>query len=289
MEKSLKCYLSAEISYTIKYINRMKKFFYSDGQSQLGPFTLEELFTKNISRDTLVWFKGLPNWTQAINIPELAEKFDDIPPPLNISSLETQPVLEPVIQTTRKVSISFWLVIGISLIILLTYIIYLNIQKGNPSLVPTPVTSNSFENHDKSYQETIKIDAKKIALRKFDEYSPKIEASKDAAIGNSEAYSGDLNHDGLEDVIVFFVLVPKEGGNALMGQGFAVYVNQRDDMKVVAGFEPDYIFRVEGINNNKIHIIRQDYAENDDPGRPSIETHKYLILNGNKLQESNTF
>jgi hypothetical protein len=142
---------------------------------------------------------------------------------------------------------------------------------------------------NKPEKPTSAIDAKAVAVRKFEAYSPKIVNSKDAAIGASEAFTGDLNSDGMTDAVVFFVLTPKEGGNMVLGQGLAVYINQGNDMKVVAGFEPDYSFRVEGINEGKLHIVRLDYAENNQLNRPSFETHKYFILNGRKLQESNTF
>lgn len=40
-----------------------KKYFYSDrGIDQNGPFSLEELKTKEINGDTLIWFDGEPDW-----------------------------------------------------------------------------------------------------------------------------------------------------------------------------------------------------------------------------------
>ncbi len=37
----------------------MKKYFYTNGKEQFGAFSLEELKDKNITQETLIWFKGL--------------------------------------------------------------------------------------------------------------------------------------------------------------------------------------------------------------------------------------
>jgi hypothetical protein len=60
----------------------MKKYFYTDGTNKYGPFTLEELQEKNISRETKVWFQELKEWQNAGNIPELNEIFKLSPPPI---------------------------------------------------------------------------------------------------------------------------------------------------------------------------------------------------------------
>ena len=51
----------------------MKKYFVRLGSKQHGPATIEELKKMNISRDTLVWFKGLSKWTPADQIPEIKD------------------------------------------------------------------------------------------------------------------------------------------------------------------------------------------------------------------------
>lgn len=37
----------------------MKKYFYTNGTENFGPFTLEELKQEHISRETPVWFQEL--------------------------------------------------------------------------------------------------------------------------------------------------------------------------------------------------------------------------------------
>lgn len=60
----------------------MKKYFYSDGTNNYGPFTFEELKEKGITRDTKVWFQELDSWQPAGQISELTELFRLVPPPI---------------------------------------------------------------------------------------------------------------------------------------------------------------------------------------------------------------
>lgn len=45
-----------------------------------GPFSIEELKTKNISRDTMIWRIGQSQWLPAYQVPELNELVKEIPP-----------------------------------------------------------------------------------------------------------------------------------------------------------------------------------------------------------------
>lgn len=78
----------------------MKKYFYTDGTNTLGPFTLEELRNKNITRETKVWFQELGEWKPAGTIPELTDIFQLVPPAItkpssNVNSLENLNNLKP--------------------------------------------------------------------------------------------------------------------------------------------------------------------------------------------------
>ena len=59
----------------------MKEYFYLEGNDQKGPFTLEEIKSKGLSNETLVWFDGIDNWTSLINVPELNTILKKSPPP----------------------------------------------------------------------------------------------------------------------------------------------------------------------------------------------------------------
>lgn len=59
----------------------MKKYFIHDGKEQKGAFDLAELKQLNVTKETPVWFEGLPNWKKAGEIPELQSLFVVTPPP----------------------------------------------------------------------------------------------------------------------------------------------------------------------------------------------------------------
>jgi len=61
-------------------------YYVSLNGQQAGPFEVGSLHDKvtagAITRDTLVWTTGMPQWVAANNIAELAVLFQDVPPPL---------------------------------------------------------------------------------------------------------------------------------------------------------------------------------------------------------------
>ena len=75
----------------------MQKYFYTDGTNNFGPFTLEELRLKNITRETHVWFQGMSTWAPAGNVPELNDLFKLVPPPKGSSNMNypTTTIVQP--------------------------------------------------------------------------------------------------------------------------------------------------------------------------------------------------
>ena len=71
----------------------MKKYYYSDGKQQNGPLSKEELQNKDITKDTLVWYEGLTEWTKAGDAEELADLFPNTPtpPPIPEQKIATPP------------------------------------------------------------------------------------------------------------------------------------------------------------------------------------------------------
>lgn len=64
----------------------MKKYYIEINGQQSEALSFEELKNQNISKDTLIWFEGLADWSKAGNIGELAELFKSIPPPIKKAS-----------------------------------------------------------------------------------------------------------------------------------------------------------------------------------------------------------
>ncbi len=93
----------------------MKKYFYFDGTAQQGPFTVEELLSKNISAETPVWYEGLADWTTAGKLDELKDLLVHTPPPLHTADpvpvaeansptpVEETPVASTPVTTTNAI------------------------------------------------------------------------------------------------------------------------------------------------------------------------------------------
>lgn len=125
--------------------------------------------------------------------------------------------------------------------------------------------------------------AVKEAERKFQKHLPKILQEHDAAIDLQEPATGDFTGDGLEDVAIYFSLSPKGGGNALVGQGLALYKNTGYGVEILAGYEPEYLFSFEKISEGKIYVNQLEYADGDGRCCPSIQTKHTLTIKGNKV------
>lgn len=86
-----------------------RHYFYTDGTSSFGPFTLEALKEQHIGRETLVWCQGMPEWARAETVPELAELFELIPPRIKPEPApQPQPAPQPSQQ--RRQPPKSWLV-----------------------------------------------------------------------------------------------------------------------------------------------------------------------------------
>jgi hypothetical protein len=53
----------------------MTYYFIKDGDNELGPFTVKQLKSKSIRKDTPVWFAGHQEWIAAGQVYELKEIF----------------------------------------------------------------------------------------------------------------------------------------------------------------------------------------------------------------------
>jgi hypothetical protein len=60
----------------------MKKYYLHNGTESSGPFDIEELKAKEITKTSPVWFDGMLHWKTAGEIPELTSLFIATPPPL---------------------------------------------------------------------------------------------------------------------------------------------------------------------------------------------------------------
>jgi len=122
------------------------------------------------------------------------------------------------------------------------------------------------------------------AEKKFNGRLPGILKSHDGVLDVMESHAGDFTGNGMDDVAIYFALSPSGGGNAMVGQGLALYENTGSDVKALAGFEPDYLFVFDTIVDGKIQVEQLEYAEGDGHCCPSIRTSHVLTISGNKAE-----
>lgn len=72
----------------------MKLYYYVKDSEKVGPYTLEELRTKNITTETLIWHEGLPSWIRAKDSQDL-NSFFSLTPPSIPPTLVSAPSLNP--------------------------------------------------------------------------------------------------------------------------------------------------------------------------------------------------
>lgn len=61
----------------------MKEYYYLEGKDQKGPYSVEQLAEKNLTKETLIWTEGMDNWQKIKDIPQLTQhlKPKSVPPP----------------------------------------------------------------------------------------------------------------------------------------------------------------------------------------------------------------
>lgn len=98
----------------------MKKYYLHNGSENIGPFDMEELKEKKITRDTPIWCEGMSDWKNASAIDDLKSVLASIPPPIK---------KETIIQEQKKISTnieepksSFWSSLKKLIIILLVVV-----------------------------------------------------------------------------------------------------------------------------------------------------------------------
>ncbi|HRH67834.1 MAG TPA: DUF4339 domain-containing protein [Bacteroidia bacterium] len=106
----------------------MKKYFIHDGGQQIGPLSIEELKSKDITRSTKVWYEGLEEWKSADSLDDLKVLFTSIPPPLRSDNKLSAP---PPIKKKKSIGkIIVWFLVGI--VIAGVALVFIN----NPNAVP---------------------------------------------------------------------------------------------------------------------------------------------------------
>jgi len=155
----------------------MKEYYYSNGDEQNGPVTIEDLKDK-INKDTLIWAEGMENWQKADSIEELKTLFKAVPPPIKKVIVEEKQIIEtPIINKTvepkevkkKKKPAKFIVVSGV--VIILAILAYIYINKSNQSYNSDSYNSDSYNSN--SYNSNSYNESNNPTPEELEEKNPK--------------------------------------------------------------------------------------------------------------------
>jgi hypothetical protein len=124
----------------------MKKYYLHDGTENIGPFDLDELKAKGITKNTQVWCEGMADWKNAGEIEELKSILLVVPPPIT-KKPEIKP--EPAVINTK--THWFWRmtrVLAILIIVFLAifaFVDYMNEKNSPPTYEESIMTIAEME------------------------------------------------------------------------------------------------------------------------------------------------
>ncbi len=85
------------------------RYFLRHRNERIGPFTFEELKNQRITKNTLVWYEGLCEWTKANEVLELLDLVTDSPDPGKKTIAQLLSELEQGVTKKREKSpFVFW-------------------------------------------------------------------------------------------------------------------------------------------------------------------------------------
>lgn len=122
----------------------MKKFYLHNGKEQTGPFDIDDLKSKNINKDTPIWYEDLPDWTIADKIEELKDLLKTAtPPPFGETKKTPPPIQKTTPQTQATTSAPTKKKSKIGLIVVIVVVVVLLLGGGglimvmnNPNAIP---------------------------------------------------------------------------------------------------------------------------------------------------------
>ncbi len=74
----------------------MKDYYLIEKGEQTGPFSLDDLKNKNLSKESKIWVEGLENWVNAESITELKSILSKTPPPITQIETKSPPTIPQI-------------------------------------------------------------------------------------------------------------------------------------------------------------------------------------------------
>lgn len=114
---------------------------------------------------------------------------------------------------------------------------------------------------------------KEKAKNKFHSLLPEILRLNHAkGVDIIEEYIGDLTQDNIDDLVIYYSLIPSDDEDAMFSRGVVIYENSSGAPILIKQIEPDYLFHVIGVKNNILELEKLEYDEYDGRCCPSIKS-----------------
>ncbi|MDI1304062.1 MAG: DUF4339 domain-containing protein, partial [bacterium] len=124
----------------------MKKYYLHNGTENIGPFDLDELKAKAITKNTQVWYEGMEDWKNTGEVEELKSILSVVPPPIT-KKKEIKP--EPAVSNTK--THWFWRMTRVLAILIIVFIAifafaeYMNKKNSPPTYEESLMTIAEIE------------------------------------------------------------------------------------------------------------------------------------------------
>lgn len=168
----------------------MKKYYLHNGTESSGPFDIEELKAKRITKTSPVWFEGMENWKYAGDITELNTLFIISPPPFSsFSAPEPSPIAEQKKDAHKIIGLSksTFFIVCVVLVLATSTVIFNNIRENKNRELRVKNHKTEVENHqielqqkELEQQKLLEEEAKKAAAER--EIEVKKQANSDRII-----------------------------------------------------------------------------------------------------------
>lgn len=274
----------------------MKKYYLHDGQTQQGPFDLEELKSKNFTADIHIWFDTLKEWTPAGQVEELKSLFASTPPPFKSMTppafdkpLPTNYAAEFNEQPKSKKPLTIGLIVlGVAAVVAIFYFINKSSGSSIPQFDPLD-TSAQYQNDKRRLDSLDQIEkdrqARNEALtkknmeyrnnwRKYIEHRPNnYRVDSWGGIYGLEIYVTNKT-DNIIDEVVVTVTYYKSDGSFHTSKEVPVYNIQPNSYKSVKVPDTNRGTRIETeiskITSRSIHFCYDNIYDNLRPGVDSV-------------------
>lgn len=147
----------------------MKEYYFLNGKDQKGPLTIDQLSSKELTSETLIWTEGMENWTKLKDIPELAQtiKLKSVPPPIptEIDEKTSTPTLKAI---SPSKTVLTWLIAWCGFHLLALLMSYSQIKIFNDRGTPQTDEFWPFVN----FTHDVKSEKFKRLIREQKSYSP---------------------------------------------------------------------------------------------------------------------